>query len=405
MFELLKEINWNLIGTLVLVSALVAWVGDIVGMKLGKKRITFMNLRPKHTSRIISVLTGVGIAMITLFAISAASEPVRTALFSMNYVQNQINSLTAELQKNRGSLQDMELELFASRGDLSEKQLELQIVEEKLADGTKNLKTAKAKLLAMEAQMAFAEKEQNTLIKLNEKLEQDSKKLSASVSEMQRESEKLKEGIQRLREGRIAALTGEVLSQGVVDNTTITPYYAEQIIDRLKDEACALLAYRFGKKKEDIKPPVLDEKSSAAVKKNIVSDSSARWLLRMTAQSNAVEGEPVMVRVDSFRTKRIYNAGEVLYECPVKAGTPRVELEETVFRALKDLNAKAAREGVMREPLTGNIGSVDTAELMNTLEAFDDSKTDKTLRIVTANDIYSEGPLRIRVLIDNKTKK
>ena len=135
MFELIKEMNWNLLGTLIIVSSLVAWVGDVVGMKLGKKRITFLNLRPKHTSRIISIMTGIGIAIFTLFVISIASEPVRTALFSMNYVQNQITSLTAELQKNRSSLQGMEVELFASKGDLEDKQVELLISSTQLNVG------------------------------------------------------------------------------------------------------------------------------------------------------------------------------------------------------------------------------------------------------------------------------
>jgi len=125
LFELFREINWSLLGTLAVVSALVAWAGDIIGMKLGKKRVTFLKLRPKYTSRIISVITGIGIALFTLLVISVASEPVRTALFSMNYVQNQITNLTAELQQNRANLQNMEVELFKSKGDVIEKQEEL----------------------------------------------------------------------------------------------------------------------------------------------------------------------------------------------------------------------------------------------------------------------------------------
>ncbi len=45
LFELFREMNWSLLGTLAIVSAVVAWVGDIIGMKLGKKRVTFLKLR------------------------------------------------------------------------------------------------------------------------------------------------------------------------------------------------------------------------------------------------------------------------------------------------------------------------------------------------------------------------
>ena len=163
MFELFKEINWSLLGTLALVSALVAWAGDIIGMKLGKKRVTFLKLCPKYTSRIISVVTGIGIALFTLLVISVAVEPVRTALFSMNYVQNQITNLTVELQQNRTNLQGMEVELFRSKGDVNEKQEELKALEQQLAIGTKNLKGARTELENMTKIKEKTEKEQKVL--------------------------------------------------------------------------------------------------------------------------------------------------------------------------------------------------------------------------------------------------
>ena len=165
MFEIFKEINWTLIGTLIFVGAIVSWAGDFIGMKLGKKRITVFKLRPRHTSRIITVLTGIGIAIITLFAISTASETVRTALFSMNYVQNQVTNLTAELQKNRTNLQDMELELFTNKGYLQDKQNKLQSISEELTEKTKALADTQSKIADMESQMKKAKTEQETIKK------------------------------------------------------------------------------------------------------------------------------------------------------------------------------------------------------------------------------------------------
>jgi uncharacterized protein (DUF3084 family) len=214
LFELFREINWSLLGTLAVVSALVAWAGDIIGMKLGKKRVTFLKLRPKYTSRIISVITGIGIALFTLLVISVASEPVRTALFSMNYVQNQITNLTAELQQNRANLQNMEVELFKSKGDVIEKQEELNSLEQRLAAGTKSLREARAELERMTAIIASTEEEQKALLKEKASLEQETKRLESSVASLKDEAERLKADIQRLREGRIAALTGERLAQG-----------------------------------------------------------------------------------------------------------------------------------------------------------------------------------------------
>ena len=209
MFEIFREMNWILLGSLIVVSALVSWAGDVIGMRLGKKRITFLNLRPKYTSRIISVVTGVGIAVATLLILSVASEQVRTALFSMQFVQRQLGQ--------------MEIDLFESRGDLAEKQEELTRIETQLAEGAKSLEEARSQLEEMSKTRAKMEKEQAALQKENDRLMKESKELAESVASLKKESDDLKSGMQRLREGRIAALSGEVLSQGVLTGPEIDP--------------------------------------------------------------------------------------------------------------------------------------------------------------------------------------
>ncbi len=395
MFELFREMNWSLLGTLAIVSAVVAWAGDIIGMKLVKKRVTFLKLRPKYTSRIISVITGIGIALFTLLVISVASEPVRTALFSMNYVQNQITSLTAELQQNRTNIQEMELELFRSKGDVIEKQEELQILEEKLSSGTKNLKEARSELEKMTILKDKTEEEQKMLLEEKAILEQESKKLEASVTALKQEAEKLKADIQHLREGRIAALTGERLAQGVISGPESTAHQIDQAVDRLIGEAQALLAYRFGTKPESIKRPLVD-KSSIDRAKSIISKTPGRYLLRLTALSNAVEGEPVMAELETYNSKLIFNSGDMLAEKDIKKGSSREDVEETLFIMLRDVNSRAVREGVLRDPLSGNVGSIDTSEFMQVIEYITNSKSDVRLRIFAAQDIYTEGPVKIR---------
>lgn len=395
MFELFREMNWSLLGTLAVVSALVAWAGDIIGMKLGKKRVTFLKLRPKYTSRIISVITGIGIALFTLLVISVASEPVRTALFSMNYVQNQITTLTAELQQNRENLQGMEVELFRSKGDVNEKQKELEALEQKLDAGTKNLREARAELEKMTVIKEKTEEEQKALLEEKSALEEESKRLQASVGALKSEADKLRSDIQRLREGRIAALTGEKLAQGVIGGQQLTAHQVDLAVERLVEETQALLAYRFGTKPETIKKPLVDSNSIARAK-SVLSKNPGRYLLRLTALSNAVEGEPVMAELETYSTKLIFSANDMLAEKNIKKGTKREVVEETLFHMLRDINAGAAKEGVLRDPLSGNVGSIDTAEFMQALEDITDSKYDIKLRIFAAEDIYTEGPVKIR---------
>ncbi len=399
MFEVFHDINWILLGTLIIVSALVSWAGDVIGMKLGKKRLTFLKIRPKYTSRMISVFTGVGIAIATILVLSTASEQVRTALFSMQVIQRQLISTREELKKNEEDMSRLEIDFLRSRGDLSEKENELRQVEEKLEAGMKNLNETRAKLAAMTEMRDKTEAEQVVLQNENDRLLAESKKLAASVKALKEESESLKSGIQRLREGRIAAFTGEILAQGVLTDSIVTAQQVDQYIERLCREARALLAYRFGgKDPEAVKLPTVTEESISRVKERLTR-SPGRWLLRLTALGNAVEGEAVQAQLEAYRSQLIYHENQLLYSHTFEPGAPRHEIEEEVFQALRSLNQKAVGDGVLRDPLSGNVGSIDTGEFITALDKISHGKNSIKLEILTARDIYSEGPLRVKFIL------
>lgn len=94
---------------IIIVAGGIAYVGDRVGHQVGRKRLTLFGLRPKYTSTIVAVGTGMLIALSVTLVALAASSYVRTALFTLDGLQKQINSLQAqmlaqskELQQTRG---------------------------------------------------------------------------------------------------------------------------------------------------------------------------------------------------------------------------------------------------------------------------------------------------------------
>jgi Protein of unknown function (DUF3084) len=101
----------------------VAYVGDRVGHQVGRKRLTLFGLRPKYTSTIVAVGTGMLIALIVTLSALAASSYVRDAVFRSGRLLARINELQAqelgqekELQQTRGgSLAVPKLTLIANR--------------------------------------------------------------------------------------------------------------------------------------------------------------------------------------------------------------------------------------------------------------------------------------------------
>ena len=51
---------------LMLMGGLIAFLGDKIGSKVGKKRMTLFGLRPKYTSIIVTIISGVLISFLTV---------------------------------------------------------------------------------------------------------------------------------------------------------------------------------------------------------------------------------------------------------------------------------------------------------------------------------------------------
>lgn len=103
---------WTRIGSIYLLVAVVAgciaYMGNDLGKKIGKKKRTLFGLRPKHTSNLITALVGSLIAIVTLTLVLIFSQEARYLLTGtdrlrrqMNYLQQEVNKLNEIVQRGR----------------------------------------------------------------------------------------------------------------------------------------------------------------------------------------------------------------------------------------------------------------------------------------------------------------
>jgi hypothetical protein len=81
-----------------LIAGAVAYVGDRVGHQVGRKRLTLFGIRPRYTSTIIAIGTGMVIALVVTLVAIFASQQVKTAFFKLNSINAQIAELTQREQ-------------------------------------------------------------------------------------------------------------------------------------------------------------------------------------------------------------------------------------------------------------------------------------------------------------------
>ena len=104
--------GWLLILSLLILGGILSTLGDRLGTKVGKARLSIFKLRPKSTAVLITVFTGSIISAISLTIMVAFNSQLRVGLFELEDIQAKITEREDELKK-------LEKNLYALRsGDV-----------------------------------------------------------------------------------------------------------------------------------------------------------------------------------------------------------------------------------------------------------------------------------------------
>lgn len=103
---------------MVVLAGALCYTGDILGRKLGKKRLTILGLRPKHTAAVMTAVFGAFSTAVIILIIAAASADVRTWILEGNRARVQLAETErklSELEGSRKSLEDQNKTLTSER--------------------------------------------------------------------------------------------------------------------------------------------------------------------------------------------------------------------------------------------------------------------------------------------------
>lgn len=140
---------------LCLLGGFIAYLGDWLGRKMGKKRLRISKLRPRHTAILFTVVVGAIIPAITSFALISFSEPVREWIVRGPALISEVRDLT----KERVTLQ---AEVTTQRNTLVAEQRRITTLTEE-----KNVLQSTTQQIREETKQAVAAKEQAERAKNN----------------------------------------------------------------------------------------------------------------------------------------------------------------------------------------------------------------------------------------------
>ena len=362
--------NWLLIFSLVFGSAALSVLGDSLGSKYGKKRITLFGLRPRRTSQLITAITGALIAVSILGVISVFSQDVRTALFGMKILKQQMYDLQFQLNRSEENAQQARIDLAEASASLDFTGFEL--------DTMKNDKLI---------------------------LEQQKQELESTITFLREESERLKHDLKAMRSETIAVNANVLLAQtafepGMSEHDIISGLIELRqqirlnILDRISNQSFTRL--------RDVPINYIQEEALALVQELLSADM--RQYVRATSRENYTvdESEGIMLRLEAGTSILVYPEGSPVYrKFFMNDRTEKTESAEHVLHVfLRELRAKAINDGILPEPATGNVGTLEGEEFFDAVDALEDMRSPVIINAIAARDIYTEGPVMINIIFE-----
>ncbi|AFY37077.1 hypothetical protein Lepto7376_0673 [[Leptolyngbya] sp. PCC 7376] len=360
-----------LIFSVLILGGILAALGDRLGSKVGKARLSLFNLRPKQTAVVVTVMTGTVIAASTLGLLFGLSKSLRQGVFQLDGIlakrrkelqevndaktkveeelelarqdqltaQNKLEGIETKFEnaqsqltafRDQASVLEKEItDLASEQRDLKTQRDQLAIQSEKLATQSERLQTKvseqndiieqrSGQIESLETQRQDLQTEidnrDQTIANLDQAIadkDQVLQDVESQIFRLQEQIDILEASYINFRSGNVALTTGQVLAFGVVRIIDINA--VNQAVDELLREANrnAIVATRG-------RNPDFDERvvqiTNAQVQ-NLVSDinDGRDYVVRLLSAGNYLQGESqVQVFADAVLRQRVFIAGDVI---------------------------------------------------------------------------------------------
>lgn len=356
-----------LILVLAVMGGAIAFMGDKLGSKIGKKRLSVFGLRPHDTSVLITILTGILVAAATMGALTAASQEVRTALFGMEKIKQEIAQLnkdkanvSALLDSERGKVKTLDEEIKKSSAALATANEQKKAAESQLAAAKNQLATTQSQLTALQNNYHAAEARLTAAQAKLTSVENSRNKLQGEVTELEAATKKLREGMVAIREGDVVFRSGEIIYAAVL-KSGLNKEDNQQQMDRFLAAANNHILDQINARENVqalwVNKDAVNEAMTALAK------AKGDVYVRLCAAGNIISGELVVCRFEMAPNKLLFDQGDVILTEKINVDVNSQQPGAALMAFLKDVNRKAVEAGVMADPITGKVGAIESSDL------------------------------------------
>mgnify|MGYP000975642910 FL=1 len=379
-------VGLKILAIIAVMGGIIAYVGDKIGTKVGKQRMSLFGLRPKYTSIVVTIITGLMIAAATVGVLSISSRSVRTALFGLDQMYAQMEELNQQIAAKNEELKARQAEIDAQAEQMNTMQEAVQASQQELEE-------VRAARDAMGADLqSVKEAYQEAQGRMGD-LEKARKVMEDHIADLQFTAKNLENNITNLREGTVMFRVGELLSSATV-RPGLSETEAQGVLTDILNDTNGLILKRFNIKEEQSVLYVSRSNMADAAKQLAAADTP--MMVRIVASGNIIVGEPAIAKIQIFPQRLIYHKGDIVWVGGINGGD---NAQNAVVDFLGEVNKRAKEKGIIPDPLSGEVGNVPGAELFEVINQVRNTNGPLRIEAITTKDTYSSDTLQIRLKI------
>ena len=444
--------GYVLVLAVLILGGVIATLGDRIGMRVGKARLSLFRLRPRQTATLVSILTGSIISASTLALLFGISRQLRTGVFELERIQSDLAQAKIALRETREAKSGIEETLADARQQQEAAQNTLQNINQSLNQAIarqrvtqKELKQTQTQLEQLRAQLRTVsgqaqqlgseiqrlESERAALIEQqilvrgqiaerdrqiaerNRQIAERNREIAEreqTLSQLQAQQAILQEDVTALERqyeglfrGNVAVGRNQSLVSGLI--RVSNRQEARQAVDQLMRQANRNAINEIAPGINPERQVILIPQEEVLRLVNRIGDRQ-EFVVRVLSAANYIIGEPCVV-ADADPCIQVFIEAvpnEVIYRENQRLATVTVEPHNLTNQALVEklnflidsLQFRARQDGIISNTL--QIADGRTEALIAFLDEIKLSRRPIDIQAIAAEPIYTIGPLQVELL-------
>ncbi|MEM1293318.1 MAG: DUF3084 domain-containing protein, partial [Cyanobacteria bacterium P01_H01_bin.162] len=171
--------GYVLVLAVLILGGVIATLGDRIGMRVGKARLSLFNLRPRQTATVVSILTGAVISASTLGLLFGVSQQLRTGVFELEQIQSDLEQAKTDLDNTQQQKDGIESALTTARQEQRQAEGDLEDINQFLQQAVQQQRTTESELQESRTRLETLQGQLGNVSRQSAQLQQEIQRLEA----------------------------------------------------------------------------------------------------------------------------------------------------------------------------------------------------------------------------------